>query len=107
MPNGETFTNHGLSAVKSVKINQTVGLSTSRTNISIYPNPSTALVNVHIEDQKGLTSWEITDIHGTLIATGSELSGEFTIDISQHPKGIYHLKLTQGELQTVRKLALR
>ena len=54
----------------------------------------------------GLLSWEITDIHSSVIATGRDQSDEFTIDISNHLKGIYYLKITQGGLQTVRKLVL-
>jgi hypothetical protein len=110
MPNSETFANHGLSAGKSMNLNGVGGSTDSRTSISIYPNPSNGIY--HVSTLTGLTTlsefgWLITNSHGSVIATGQGQSNDFTIDITNHPKGIYYLKITQGGLQTVRKLVLQ
>jgi len=110
MPQSGYFVNHGLSAVKDLQI---TGLDENRDagiGFSIYPNPSSGIFHVAtltgFETLSGF-AWEVTDIQGSIIAQGNDPINDFTIDISSHPKGIYYLKITKGELQMVRKLVLQ
>jgi hypothetical protein len=77
-----------------------------RVKVSVSPNPSTGIFNIHHTTLSGF-SWEVTDIHGSILATGNGKGSEFYIDLSSHPKGIYYLKITHEETQTVKKLVLQ
>ncbi len=112
MPQGGSFVNHGLSAVKSLESTEVEEFAGKQFNISVYPNPSTGIFHVSTFDSPpagGLSefNWEISNTHGSIIATGKDETNNFTIDLSTHPKGIYYLKITQGGLQTVEKLVVQ
>jgi hypothetical protein len=112
MPQGGYFVNHGLSVVKSMQATGIGEVSELDFNISVYPNPSSGIFEVStlsVLPAGGLTEfgWEISNTHGSIIAKGNNQVNDFTIDISSHPKGIYYLKITQGGLQTVKKLILQ
>jgi hypothetical protein len=111
---GGYFVNHGLSAIKSIQTTGVGGDSEMKTSIKIYPNPSTEIFNIRISDLTGFqnllglaTDWEITNTHGSIIAIGNNKVGDFSIDLSSHPKGIYYLKISQGGLQFTEKLVLQ
>jgi hypothetical protein len=110
LPQGGYFVNHGLSAVKGIETTGLEEMATSGINLSVYPNPSTGIF--HVETQSGFETltgfaWEISNTHGSIIAKGISQSNDFKIDISKHPKGIYYLKISQEELQTIKKLVLQ
>jgi hypothetical protein len=107
MPQGGYFVNHGLSALKDLQITGLDENPNSKFQVSIYPNPSKDIFNIRFGSQSGISNWEVTDIHGSIIALGNDPINDFTIDISSHPKGIYYLKITHGGLQTVKKLVLQ
>jgi hypothetical protein len=114
MPNGDAFKAHGLSALKSMAANTSQDRMLNKRRLVVFPNPSEGIFNIRRENQAGfqnpaglLLTWEITNIHGSVIATGREYANNFTVSISNHPKGIYYLKITQGGLQVVRKLVLQ
>ncbi len=110
LPQGGYFVNHGLSAIKSLESTGVEEIEASRMNISVYPNPSTGMFRV--STLTGLATllefeWEVTDTNGSVIAFGNNQSDEFVINLSTHSKGIYYLKITQGGLQTVKKLVVQ
>jgi len=116
MPQGGTFVNHGLSAVKSLENAGVEEFAGRQLNISVYPNPSTGEFYIqsktlsvpHMRDET-LTEfkYEISDPHGSIIFSGHSQGNDFSIDLSTYPKGIYYLKITQGGLQTVKKLVVQ
>ena len=114
LPQGGTFVNHGISAIKELKVTGVDEMDNTRINISVYPNPSTGVFHISIQSVQNVEneassglSWEISNTHGSRIATGNNQSDDFTIDISTYPKGIYYLKITQRGWQTVEKLVVR
>jgi len=112
MPQGGTFENHGLSAVKSLESTGVGEVGDSGMNISVFPNPSTGVFQVSTSDspaRAGLSEfkYEISDPHGSIIFSGHRQNEYFIIDLSSFPKGIYYLKISQGELQTVKKLVVQ
>ena len=112
MPQGGYFVNHGLSSVKELKITGVEDAVESPMNISVYPNPSSGVFQVstqsvrQLADQSGF-GWEVSNAHGSIVATGDNHADAFTIDLSNHPKGIYYLKIKQRGWQTVKKLVLQ
>ncbi len=112
MPQGGSFVNHGLSAVKSLESTEVEEFAGKQFNISVYPNPSTGIFHVSTFDSPpagGLSefNWEISNTHGSIIATGKDETNNFTINLSTHPKGIYYLKIAYEDTQTVKKLVLQ
>ena len=112
MPQGGYFVNHGLSSVKELKITGVEDAVESPMNISVYPNPSSGVFQVstqsvrQLADQSGF-GWEVSNAHGSIVATGDNHADAFTIDLSNHPKGIYFLKIKHRGWQTVEKLVVQ
>ncbi len=75
--------------------------------VSVSPNPSAKIFNVKIKNNQEPVFWQLLNIHGSLIQNGKGQGNEFIIDLSSHPKGIYYLKITQGQMQTIKKLVVQ
>ncbi len=74
--------------------------------ISIYPNPSTGLINVTVPKQNSEASVLITDIIGKTIIK-QQLNNKTTqFNLSELPKGIYLVKVKEGEMSKVEKIFL-
>ena len=54
-----------------------------------------------------MVSCLVVNIHGSTITKGNGQANNFSIDLSSYPKGIYYLKITHEETQTVKKLVLQ
>jgi hypothetical protein len=67
--------------------------------LKVYPNPSSGLITVVIENSEDLEAFELYDNVGKLIASDRISSDQFNYDLSSLPKGLYHLTLLsdQGE----------
>jgi PKD repeat protein len=114
MPQGGYFVNHGLSAIKSIETSGISSAAEMSSSVRVFPNPSTGIFTIRISDLTGFENllgltidWEISDIHGSIIATGSNEGNDFSINLTSHPKGIYYLKISQGGMQTVKKLVVQ
>lgn len=74
-------------------------------NVSVYPNPSTGVLNINLQDQFEHASISITNINGQLVFENNELLNSIqTIDISELPSGIYFLNLMVDGQVTVKKI---
>ena len=74
-------------------------------DISIYPNPSTDMINVEINSESNeLISYSLSDITGRLIEKGqwslNSSNSRFTLNLSDIIKGVYFLKLSTEEGQS-------
>lgn len=74
--------------------------------LMVYPNPSHGNINVKLPDNNTLFYSSLYNGQGELIHK-QQGTGDFNMNLSKHPKGIYYLKITQGGLQVVRKLVLQ
>lgn len=73
-------------------------------NISIYPNPSNALVT--ISSPEVFSKIEITDAEGKLISIMDYRSATVTIDFSGKAKGVYYIKLYLDTKAVVKKIVI-
>jgi len=88
----------------------TTSVTTGTTNfytkipeINIYPNPTTG---IFIIKGNGIQFIEIANISGQIVKQVSINNLQFTIDLSNQPKGIYIIKIVTDKGTTVKKVML-
>lgn len=65
----------------------------SSTHISIYPNPTPDMLNVHIAPMPSEQSYIISDLFGRQVMEGTLTSGCTSLDLSLLPAGSYFLRI--------------
>ena len=70
--------------------------------ISLYPNPTSSMVNIKAENT--IKSTELYDVQGRLIQINKEDSNEVVLDISTYNSGIYFIKVTTDFGSQIKKL---
>ena len=71
----------------------TTGIVELEKEIKIYPNPSIGIVN--IENSKGSTVY-VVNLTGAVVYSSELDNDKFTINISNHPAGLYMIQLVSG-----------
>lgn len=73
-------------------------LENIRLSLSVFPNPATSLVNLHITELRlSDLQFQLFDLNGKLIS-GDKVTSETTaIPVSNCPVGTYFLKVNQGK----------
>lgn len=72
----------------------------SSNNVTVYPNPTGATVNVAWTGTSFSGTMELYDANGRLVFTGSETAAsKAVIDLSAQAPGIYTLRLTGSDAQ--------
>ena len=95
----ETFTTLGLSEVEGKEI-----------SIIIYPNPTSSVSNIKIENVYGNIIIRITDVSGRVLQKIEENVNngyETQIDLSNYSKGVYFINITTDKSQRTEKLILK
>ena len=74
--------------------------------IKVYPNPSTGLVTVHINQYSGKLNLQIIDINGRIVynVANENFNTNTTIDISNLQSGMYMLKVSGEALNYTQKI---
>jgi hypothetical protein len=70
--------------------------------ISLYPNPTSSMVNIKAENT--IKSTELYDVQGRLIQINKTDSNEVVLDISTYNSGIYFIKVTTDFGSQIKKL---
>ena len=107
-------TPHAFGGMKGIIIVQSaVGIPVNplTAKISIYPNPSNGKFQLDIIDSQFANEYslEIYDAKGGKIFATSQTSQQtnFNLDLSGFPKGIYFIRLFDGNLQYKRKIIIQ
>ena len=95
----EVFDDNGCSSFSDVFTYTSVEKINDGENINIYPNPTTGLININVDNIKQI---DIINIEGKNIYS----SKEQIIDISNQPKGIYFVKITTANNVITQKIIL-
>ena len=73
--------------------------------ISIFPNPTNGTVTLQLNNTKNkVVTVEILNIVGEVVYSLTKNLSSVSVDLSSQPNGIYLLKVTTNEQQTVEKL---
>lgn len=72
--------------------------------IDIYPSPSTGIISVHnVRPQAGISLY---DQYGRLIRKTTANRSHEQIDLSEYPKGVYIIKITEGNSVLTKRIVL-
>ncbi len=72
-------------------------------NIKMYPNPTSKTINVEVTEDFRNGSYQIFNIYGQTVNKGIYRGLSFDIDIQNHPKGIYFVKITSNRQYKIEK----
>ncbi|MDX2360851.1 MAG: T9SS type A sorting domain-containing protein [Crocinitomicaceae bacterium] len=94
----DVSSNNGGNDVWIVKLASFIGIDELQNNlISIYPNPSTSMVNVNIDESYKGMKYFITDVTGKKIEQGRLHEISNSIDVSHLEPGIYSFHIQQKQ----------
>jgi hypothetical protein len=97
-----------VSGTANVKVLPLLGVEDDQlgTSVKAYPVPTTAALTVEIDLplQRNPAALSITDMSGKPILQRTTRDRQTTLDLSQHPPGIYILNVKVGDKQTTRRV---
>ena len=76
-------------------------------NLSIYPNPASAMVTISVSEHLAGATATIVDLNGRTVATFDLTDNTATFDVSTLAKGAYFVRITGEQATTVRKLIVK
>ncbi|MBI2280405.1 MAG: T9SS type A sorting domain-containing protein [Bacteroidetes bacterium] len=83
----------------------TVGVKETASHVvSIYPNPTSGMVNINLGSNNSSVNYSITSIEGKVVETGKTSTNSITIDLSKEGNGVYFVKINTENTSTVYKL---
>lgn len=104
-PNADgTFQINGMSMIAELKVGSTSISDGQLSNVSIYPNPTTGLLN--ISGINGNLDVTLTNVQGQQVLN-TTISGDATIDLSTQPRGVYFIRLTSDSSSRIEKVVLK
>jgi len=77
-----------------------VSLETNQLAATVYPNPTSGLININTFNATGNLTWVLTSVSGTVITEGNLEASEFASLRIEQPKGIYFLEIMDSENRT-------
>ena len=77
-------------------------------SVEVFPNPTTGLLNISFENSDlGGYNVEIYDALGRLVASENvNASGNYTMDISAYPEGLYVVRISTTAFVANKKIML-
>jgi len=106
----ETYNQYGNNLyISDVEVGNTVGLfnqDNTSANFVIYPNPSSGILKIRLNDNKDKTL-TLNSLDGKILKTVKSRSGLINLDVSSLPKGMYLLKVNDKNGSLFRKLIVQ
>ncbi|MBI2280406.1 MAG: T9SS type A sorting domain-containing protein [Bacteroidetes bacterium] len=72
--------------------------------VSIYPNPTSGMVNINLGSNNSSVNYSITSIEGKVVETGKTSSNNIVVDLSKEGNGVYFIKINNENTSVVYKL---
>lgn len=90
------FTDCSGGFIGSFKKEQTTGLDEAHELANtVYPNPTSGILTVSVNDD--IQQVRLTNLHGQVLITITQLRDQLTLDLSSYPAGIYLVELQGSE----------
>jgi hypothetical protein len=106
MPNNGSFTDMGLSMILKFGEGATSIQENAETNISMYPNPATNMVNINLNGDYNDATVVIYDTEGRAVIN-QVFNGQTEVNVSSLEAGIYFVKINTKTMNEVRKLVIK
>lgn len=74
--------------------------------VSIYPNPARDVINIEVNNDDEISSWQLHNIQGQLVMKSEGSACANVINISDIDSGLYLLTINVGEKQLLKKVVL-
>jgi len=106
IPGDQVYTN-GTAVGIRMKLGNGQGFDIEETvlnGVSVYPNPSTGILNVNLENNDNYTI-EVTNIIGEIILV-KDIKSNTTIDLTNFDKGTYLVKVSNSELSKTERIVI-
>ncbi len=71
--------------------------------ISIYPNPASAILILHVDNPELFQYYEVTDLNGKIVSTGTILTNNTNIDLYAMESGVYLIRLVSDSKIVINK----
>ncbi len=109
-PNGTVFNQTSIGGSQDIFIHKlselNVGLKTNSTafsDITLFPNPFNDKLNVQLAVPLQGSQIELYNLLGTLVYS-DKITSNLEIDMSQHPKGVYFIRIGTNEKMITKKI---
>ena len=79
------------------------GIENIENNISVYPNPTTDVINININNSDNIYNAQIINITGKLIFS-EIINNNTVVSIKNQPSGVYFVKITTNNNTIVKKI---
>ena len=75
--------------------------------ISIYPIPANDRLTIDVSESSEIfTSYDLVNVNGQTLTTGSINSAMISVDISQYPSGVYFLNIKNNEYSIPKRIVI-
>jgi acetyl esterase/lipase len=76
--------------------------------VTLFPNPATDMVNVHVSDYTGLVTFRVTDLTGKTVMNGRQAAenGQISLEVNHLNAGMYSLEIQTGNRTASKKLVI-
>ena len=104
---GDAVYSNGTAAGVRMKLGNGQGFDieeASLNGVSVYPNPSTGIVNIDFENNGSYTI-EVTNIIGEVVLL-KDINSNSTIDLTNFDKGTYLVKVSNSELSKTERIVV-
>ncbi|MFK5856062.1 MAG: T9SS type A sorting domain-containing protein, partial [Bacteroidota bacterium] len=76
--------------------------------VSVYPNPTSDLINIHISNEiSGNANLVITDMSGKMVLNSTIVNSEVTLNSSDFNSGLYFVTVIGDNFRETKKLVIR
>ncbi len=91
-----------------VHVEAAIGISErSESDISVYPNPTTGIINIKTDGDKSQGSVSITDVNGKLVYRTLYEGHNYELDLAPYGPGVYFIKLLSGNKAYYKKVIVQ
>ncbi|MCB9245031.1 MAG: PKD domain-containing protein [Flavobacteriales bacterium] len=79
-----------------------------RSNFAIYPNPTSGMLHVQLDQVMGDVSIEVMDMIGNIVRVPQTDGGtlRYSLDISDLAEGVYLVRVVNGQVETTQRVVL-
>ena len=70
-----------------------IGKYASNLNVSVYPNPTSDILNVTIGKGTLQNNWQIVDLTGKVVTAGESKSEKLALDVKMLNNGVYLIRI--------------